>query len=176
MFIFIPSTKYAATAEGSVIKEVTCENCGHVYSYRMSRIVGGTEKSYFSSSRGPAKALLNARANLAKALDTEHDDVPCPECKWHQSSHVAYVRSQSYEQLKSLAGAFFIFARVALGVVLFFLGLCPLLIPGLGMPRASSMAFCALVVLAVASPGFLLLGLRRLAALTYRPNRQAGHD
>jgi len=170
VFIFIPSTKYAATAEGSVIKEVTCENCGHVYSYRMSRIVGGTEKSYFSSSRGPAKALLNARANLAKALDTEHDDVPCPECKWHQSSHVAYVRSQSYEQLKSLAGAFFISAGLALGVILFFSALFILVGAGHDLPSASSIFLCALVVLAIASPGLLLRGFRSLLLLTYRPN------
>jgi hypothetical protein len=81
----------------------------------MYRLVSGFEKVFFSSSRGPEKALKNARANLAKALETEHDDVPCPACRWHQSPHVAYVRSQSYSQLKNLAGAFFIFANLAMG-------------------------------------------------------------
>jgi hypothetical protein len=28
MFIHVPTTKYFATAKGSVIKDVTCENCG----------------------------------------------------------------------------------------------------------------------------------------------------
>src|SRR6516165_6412375 len=102
MFIFIPYTQYTATARGSVIKDVTCERCGHTYSYPMARIVSGFEKVFFSSSEAPEKAVKKARANLAKALETEHDDVPCPACNWHQSAHVACVRSQSYPQLKNL--------------------------------------------------------------------------
>src|SRR5262249_46755018 len=113
MLIFIPATRYSATVKGSAVKDVTCERCGDTYSYAMSRIVSGSEKVLFSSSRGHEKALKRAQANLAKALEAEHDDVPCPACEWHQSSHVAFVRSQSYPQLKSLAGAFFIFAGLA---------------------------------------------------------------
>jgi DNA-directed RNA polymerase subunit M/transcription elongation factor TFIIS len=170
MFILIPSTQYAATVEGSIIKDVTCEKCGHTYSYRMSRIVSGSEKVLFSSSRGSEKALKKARANLAKALETEHDDVPCPACKWHQSSHVAYVRSQSYPQLKTLAGAFFIFAGLALGLILFFFALFLLLLPDHEVPKASSILQFALIVLAIASPGLLLRGFRSLLLLSYRPN------
>src|SRR6478736_9028312 len=117
MLILIPATRYTATVKGSVVKDVTCESCGYTYSYPMSRIVSGSEKVLFSSSRGPEKALKKARANLAKALETEHDDIPCPACKWHQSSHVAHVRSQLYPELKNLAGAFFIFASYAVGVI-----------------------------------------------------------
>jgi hypothetical protein len=170
MFIHIPSTQYAATVEGSVIKDVTCERCGHTYSYRMSRIVSGSENVLFSSSRGPEKALKKARANLAKALETEHDDVPCPACKWHQPAHVAYVRSQSYPQLKNLAEAFFIFAGLAVGVMLFFSALFILVDKNHELPKASSILICALVVLAIASPGLLLRGFRSLLVLTYRPN------
>jgi hypothetical protein len=170
MFIIIPSTQYAATVEGSVTKDVTCEKCGHTYSYRMSRIVSGSEKVLCSSSRGPEKALKKARANLAKALETEHDDVPCPACKWHQPSHIAHVRSQSYPQLKSLAGAFFIFAGLALGLILFFLALAILVDRGHELPKASSILQFALMVLAIASPGLLLRGFRSLLLLNYRPN------
>ena len=174
MFIHIPSTLYTATAEGSVIKDVTCERCGQTYSYRMSRRVTGFHKVHFFVSRGPEKALKKARANLAKALETEHDDVPCPECGWHQPAHIASVRSRLYPELKNLAGAFFILARLALGLVLFLFALC-ILLPDHKLPTASSILVFALFVLAVASPGLLLLGLRSLLALTYRPNRWAGH-
>jgi hypothetical protein len=171
MFILIPSTKYAATVEGSVIKDVTCEKCGQTYSYSMSRIVTGIEKVLFSSSQGPEKALKKARANLAKALETEHDDVPCPACAWHQSSHVAFARSQSYPQLKALAEAFFIFARLALGLILFFLALVILVDWDHAVPKASSILQFTLMVLAIASPGLLLRGFRSLLLLNYRPNR-----
>jgi hypothetical protein len=170
VFIFISSTQYTATAEGSIVKNVTCEKCGRTYSYPMSRLVSGFEKVLFSSSRGPEKALKNARANLAKALETEHDDVPCPACKWHQSSHVAYVRSQSYPQLKNLAGAFFIFANLAVGVILFFAALFILVDKEHEVPRLSSILQAAIVVLAIASPGLLLRGFRSLLLQTYRPN------
>jgi len=170
MFILIPTTEYAATLEGSITKNVTCENCGHMYSYPMSRIVSGIEKVLFSSSQGPEKALKKARANLAKVLETEHDDVPCPACNWHQSSHVAYVRSQLYLELKNLAGAFFIFAGLVLGVILFFFALFILVDEGHELPKASSILTFALVVLCIASPGFLLRGFRSLLVLNYRPN------
>jgi hypothetical protein len=169
MFIHIPSTLYTATAEGSVVKDVTCEWCGHTYSYRLCRVVNGFHKVPFSSSRGPEKALTTARANLAKALETEHDDVPCPECGWHQPAHIASVRSQMYPQLKNLAGAFFIFAGFALVFILVIFTLGMLVVHEL--PTASSMLVFGLFVLAIASPGLLLRGVRRLLALTYRPNR-----
>jgi hypothetical protein len=169
MFIHIPTTTYFATAAGSVVKDVTCENCGHTYSYPMSRGVVGEERVFFSSARGPERAQKKAQDNLAKALETEHDDVPCPECQWHQAAHIAFVRSQSYPELKNLAGAFFIFASYAIGLVLFLFALF-ILLPPHELPKASSILQFALMVLAVASPGILLRGLRSLLALNYRPN------
>jgi hypothetical protein len=174
IFIHIPSTRYTATAEGSVVKDVTCERCGQSYSYRMSRVVTGFYKVAFSSSRGPEKALQKARANLAKALETEHDDVPCPECRWHQPAHIASFRSRMYPELKNLAGAFFFLARLALGVILVFLALGILVLPEHELPKASSLLQFGLIVLAIASPGLLLRGLRSLLARSYRPNRSAG--
>jgi hypothetical protein len=179
MFIHIPSTLYTATAEGSVVKDVMCERCGHTYSYQMSRLVTGFHKVPFSSSRGPEKALTKARANLAKALETEHDDVPCPECRWHQPAHVASARSRLYPELNNLAGAFFFLASLALGVILFFIALGVLILPDHELPPASSMLVFAFFVLVIASPGILLRGVRRLLALTYRPNhsaRRIGND
>ncbi|HEY1380780.1 MAG TPA: hypothetical protein VGF55_28520 [Gemmataceae bacterium] len=172
-FIHVPTTLFTATAEGAVTKDVTCEMCGHAYSYRLSRRVAGSHKAHFIMSRGQEKALTKARANLAGALETEHDDVPCPECGWHQPAHVASVRSRMYPDLRTLAAGFFVLARLAFGLVLFLLTLFVLL-PDHKLPKASSMAVFALFAPAVASPGFLLLGLRRLLALNYRPNRWAG--
>ncbi len=169
MLIHIPSTLYTATAEGSVVKEVTCERCGQTYSYDLSRIVTGSHKVPFSSSRGPEKALTKARANLAKALETEHNDVPCPECGWHQPAHIASVRSGLYPELKNLAGAFFIFAGFALAFILVIFSLGMLVVHEL--PPASSMLVFGFFVLAIASPGLLLRGVRNLLALSYRPNR-----
>jgi hypothetical protein len=172
VFFHIPSTQYAATVEGSVVKDVTCERCGHAYSYPMFRIVTGIEKVPFSSSRGPEKALKKARANLAKALETEHNDVPCPECKWHQPLHIAYVRSQSYPELKNLAGAFFVFAGFAVAFILVIFALCMLVVRE--VPKVSSILQFALILvvmpLVIASPGLLLRGFRSLLALNYRPN------
>jgi hypothetical protein len=170
MIILIPTTQYTATVEGSIIKDVTCENCGETYSYSMSRIVCGLEKGFFSSSRGPEKAMKKARANLAKALEIEHDNVPCPECKWHQSSHIAFVRSQSYQELKNLAGMFFLFASLALGAILFFFALFILVEKNHELPKAYSVLQFALIVLAIASPGLLLRGFRSLLQMNYRPN------
>jgi len=164
----IPTTTYSDTVDGSVIKDVTCENCGHTYSYPMYRIVTGCETVMFSSARGPERALKKARANLAKALATEHDDVPCPACQWHQSAHVAFVRSQSYPQLKSLAGAFFVLACIPLVFFLVVFALGILLLREL--PRASAILEVAIIVLAIASPGLLLRGIRSLLALRFRPN------
>jgi len=166
--IHIPTTQYSETVEGSVVKDVTCENCGHTYSYPMFRIVSGCETVMFSSAQGPERALKKARANLAKALETEHNDVPCPACQWHQTSHVAFVRSQSYPQLKQLAGMFFILAGIPLVFFLVAFGLGILVLHEL--PNASAILEVALIVLAIASPGLLLLGIRRLLALRYRPN------
>jgi hypothetical protein len=138
----------------------------------MSRLVNGFHKVPFSSSRGPEKALKNARANLAKALETEHDNVPCPACKWHQPLHIAYVRSQLYPQLKNLAGAFFIFAGFAVAFILVILALGMLVVRE--VPNVSSILQFALILvvmpLAIASPGLLLRGFRSLLALNYRPN------
>jgi len=170
VIIFIPATRYTATVEGSVVKDVTCERCGHVYSYPMSRIVTGSEKVLFSSARGHEKALKAARANLTKVLEAEHDDVPCPACQWHQSPHVAFVRSQLYPQLRSLAGAFFIFAGLAVGLIVFFSALFVLVLPDHELPKATSILLSAVVVLAIASPGLLLRGFRSLLLLSYRPN------
>lgn len=171
MLIHIPSTLYTATAEGSVVKAVTCERCGQTYSYHMSRVVTGHHKVPFSSSRGPEKTLKKAQAGLAKALETEHDDVPCPECAWHQDAHVASARSRMYPELRNLAGAFFVLANLALGVIIFFIALGVLVLPEHELPKSSSLLQFALIVLIIASPGLLLLGLRSLLAMRYQPNR-----
>jgi DNA-directed RNA polymerase subunit M/transcription elongation factor TFIIS len=171
MLIPNPATLYTATAKGSVTKDVTCERCGHTYSYRMSRTVTGRHKVPFSSSRGPEKASNKARADLAKALETDHDDVPCPECGWHQPAHITSVRRRLYPGLNNVAGAFFYLASLALGVVVFFLALFTLVLPEHTLPKASSQLQMGLFVLAVASPGLLLRGVRSLLALNYRPNR-----
>jgi hypothetical protein len=121
----IPATHYTATVEGSVVKDVTCERCGHPYSYTMSRIVSGTEKVLFSSSRGDEKALKKAQANLAD---------------------------------------------LALGIIVFVFALAVRVIPGQGLPKVSSILQCVLFVLAIASPGLLIRGLRSLILLHSRSN------
>jgi hypothetical protein len=45
-----------------------------------------------------------------------------------------------------------------------------LVLPDHELPKVSSILQFALIVLVIASPGILLRGLRRLLALTYRPN------
>ena len=131
-------------------------------------VASGIHSDIFSSSSGPAKATINARANLGTMLEKEHDDVPCPECNWHQTQHIAFVRSQSQAQLKSLAGAFFIIAGLALGLIVLFFVLS--YVVGVGLPTTNNVLYCSIAVLVIASPGILLRGLRSLLLLRYNPN------
>jgi hypothetical protein len=171
MFIFFAYSTYSATVQGSTVKSVKCESCGESYSYPMSRVASGSDLALFSSSKSHERSLKQAQGNLAKALETDHDDIPCPACGWHQTVHVDSVRRRSYPDLKNLAGAFFIFANLALGVIIFF-WLLFMLVSGPTLPKASSVLTCAAVVLSIATPGFVLRGLRSLLVRTYRPNRK----
>lgn len=168
MLIIIPSTKYTATVQGHVEKFVLCERCTYIYTYTMHRIASGTHSTIFSSSSGPDKAAEKAWANLNHVLENDHDNVPCPRCQWHQSAHIAAVRSRSYEQLKNLAGAFFIFAGIifALFTTVQVLMCLTLREP----PTLNFILYCALAIFIVASPGLLLRGLRSLILLKYNPN------
>src|SRR5262245_30716849 len=169
MFIFIPSsTTYTATVSGSVAKGVTCESCGESYTYLLSRTVTGSDSAFFFASRAQENALKKARAKLAKALETEHDDIPCPACRWHQSRNVAHVHGNSYAGMKNLAGAFFIIAGIVLGVMLGILGFT-VLGNNPQWPSGSTVLECAVAVLVIAAPGLFLRGLRSLLLLTYRP-------
>jgi len=73
-----------------------------------------------------------------------------------------------YPQLRSLAGALALLACIPLVFFLVVFALGILLLHEL--PGASAFLEVALIVLAVASPGFLLRGIRSLLALRYRPN------
>src|SRR5262245_16371695 len=170
MFIFIPSsTTYTATVSGSVAKGVTCESCGESYTYLLSRTVTGSDSAFFFASRAQENALRKARAKLAKALETEQDEVPCPARRWTQARQGAHVHGNSYAGMKNLAGAFFILAGVVLGVMLGILGFA-VLGNNPQWPSGSTIFECTVAVLVIATPGLLLRGLRSLLLLTYRPN------
>ena len=71
-----------------------------------------------------------------------------------------------------VAGAFFVLAGLPL--VFFLVALAGGILLLHELPDASWFLQVALIVLAIASPGLLLRGLRSLLARNYRPNRSAG--
>jgi hypothetical protein len=68
-------------ATGSVMKQVTCESCGHQYEYKMTRTGHGNFCGYArTAQQADEKAAVEAAEKLKKALETECDVVPCPQC------------------------------------------------------------------------------------------------
>jgi hypothetical protein len=86
MLIFAFWTKYTATLQDSVLKEVRCEGCSTEYVYLMTREgIGSGVSMYLLNEQGASdNATSGARESLASALENDFDPVPCPVCGHYQ--------------------------------------------------------------------------------------------
>jgi hypothetical protein len=77
---------YTATAHGSGVKMVPCENCSTEYVYILQREVSGTSSGLFPlGGQGTAdRAKAAADDTLKDILENDFDPVPCPVCGHYQ--------------------------------------------------------------------------------------------
>lgn len=119
--IIVPCKQTFATASGSVVREVTCENCGHEYVYLLERTESPTElHSLFDNTK---KALQETRKRakrlLEYALANDTDLVSCPKCGWYQADMVSIMRRSRLEHYVGLG-----FASLTVCFFLYILLLC----------------------------------------------------
>ena len=98
---------------GSTVKEVVCEDCGHVYYYELARTADASSGSLFGLQDAAAKekAQRGAQEKLAGLLRDDSEVVPCPECGRIQLGMVLNARRRKYRRL------------LAAGILLLVLGL-----------------------------------------------------
>jgi hypothetical protein len=84
--ILIIWKRFTATARGSAVKVVACENCSTEYVYVMKREgVGAGTSLYWLNEEGAASRAKAAAAEMLQALlDKDYDPVPCPVCGHYQ--------------------------------------------------------------------------------------------
>ena len=92
---------YTATAAGSVLKLVHCEQCNHEFGYKMSRKAAGDAFSTLglSNQRAADAAETQAGKRLQRKLAKSCDPVPCPECGLYQPEMVARLRVVRFKWL-----------------------------------------------------------------------------
>ncbi len=102
---------YTATAAGSVIKLVRCEQCSHEYGYKMSRKVSGRAFSALGlNNQNASDAATNlANRRLRRAIARSCDPVPCPSCGWYQEEMLARLRRTRFKWVDTLAILLFMF-------------------------------------------------------------------
>lgn len=85
---------YTATAKGSVLKEVECENCEATFAYRLERTVTGQGYSLlWLDNRGAEnRSSKQAEAQLTSKLSRDIDTVACPHCGWFQKNMCEVLR------------------------------------------------------------------------------------
>lgn len=86
----IPRLEYQATARGSALKQVNCEECESEYFYIVQRAATGrgTSPLMLFNQGAAAHAEAQAAAELNASLDRAVDLVPCPKCGRFQSNMV----------------------------------------------------------------------------------------
>jgi hypothetical protein len=170
MFIIIPSgTIHTATATGAVVKEILCEACGEPYTYMLTRTATAEESALFMQRRAERVAAEKARRKLARILETDHDEVPCPSCGQFQSHMLAAIRRRSYAELRNLGNALLLFAAVVAAIMLAMLVVL-VFVQDRPIPDSDTVNNCMLAVGIIAAPGLLLHGLRRGLLAMYQPN------
>src|SRR2546423_1606461 len=143
--------EFTSTAGGSVIKDVSCEQCGHRYFYQLSRIgTGSASAPYFLGQASAAQhARQSATASLEAKLQLECDLVPCPHCGHIQQQMILLLRRRSYRGLIMLSW-------VISGMGLLMTGILALA-QWNSHPRRFEVEYVAYVVAAAALLGFFAL-------------------
>src|ERR1044072_6259238 len=94
---------------GSTVKEVVCEDCGHVYYYELARRADAGSGSLFGLQDAAAreKAQKGAQEKLAGLLRDDSEVVRCPDCGPVQLGMVINARRRKYRKLLA-AGVLFL--------------------------------------------------------------------
>lgn len=91
------STRYAASATGTSIAGVECDQCGCQYFYELTRTGSGSVSTPYGLGAGSAtqSAQEQSAGELAERLGDEAEIVPCPQCHWINEELVTgYRRSR----------------------------------------------------------------------------------
>src|SRR6267142_1796243 len=114
---WLPSKHFAASAKGSVIKAINCEQCGLRYFYQLTRSASGEASAfcYIGERAAAARAQRRADENLQKLLKTDCDLVPCPQCGHLQRDLISIRRAQKYQWLGRGAGFVAVLGLIAIG-------------------------------------------------------------
>jgi predicted RNA-binding Zn-ribbon protein involved in translation (DUF1610 family) len=86
----IPRLEYQATARGSALKQVICEECGFEYFYVVQRVATGhgTSPLMLFNAGAADQAEAQAAAELNASLGRAVEFVPCPKCGRFQGNMV----------------------------------------------------------------------------------------
>lgn len=156
MWVPIPiGNSHTATLRGSILKAVICCRCQHGYSYEMERESSGRGFSFLFLNETGAKARAKSYAEAAvwRALETECDPVPCPQCGTYQPNMVPQVKAQHLGVLRTAGLLVLTAAGIGFGIV------------------ALATSLPSWMVLAVAGPvGIALIAIRRYLGWRYDPN------
>lgn len=90
-----------ATLVQQAVKRITCERCGHEYSYEMTRRAHASAAD--ASSSGREAARVRAERKLERIVAREQDPVPCPECGYFQPAMTWTVRRHHLGWTRKLA-------------------------------------------------------------------------
>ena len=150
MGIPIAWTQFTSTAARTIARDVSCEQCGLDYVYRMERQAKGSGSSlYFLDDHGAQdRAQASAQRALRKKLEDECDVVPCPGCGWVQGEMVRKAKRDHVRWLIR-AGVFVICAAVAFGIVNW--------ASGVGKRRDPWVSWHLFALIAAIGPGLLVL-------------------
>ena len=177
MLLVWVSSKHKCFVRGTRTKHVACEACGGEYTYELGREAEGTDTSLFSWDDRSAfrKAEADAQKKLEKVLDDENDPVGCPACGRVQSHMIEAVRHRSYQGLRELAKAGFLFASVGIGLILVF-GTAPFFVDAQIRAKADDLAFGMGAVGGILAclfglPAAAFWALRNWLNSRYDPNR-----
>ena len=90
--------RYTATVGGFMFRQVTCEDCGAEFVYRLERT---------GKSAGESLYFVDTRR-----IAGETDIVPCPECGWLQPSMVRAARRARFGWLEKIGWALLLFSVI----------------------------------------------------------------
>jgi hypothetical protein len=98
--------EYTLSVEVRGRKPVTCQQCGHEYSYVLTREGSGKDGTLFglAPSRAQDKARDRAEQAAVDKLRRECDPVPCPACGWYQPDMVREARRRKYGWMTRYGG------------------------------------------------------------------------
>jgi hypothetical protein len=163
----LPTDGRKCSVQGGRERFVDCEICNGRYSFIITRVAIGEDRTLFSwtDRQAYAKAEADAYQKLATILAMEFDIAPCPHCGWVQLAMVDAMNAKSYVNLKQFSTMAFVGSLVFGGIFLF-IAFCT-------KPFVPVFIDIALVAMALGSGiAYGLSYLRRVLLRRCNPNKQ----